>query len=164
MESPSQQEHSHQIQFKTLPAPPHTKPPAYRPAAKHANTPRHTDARGEMRAGRQADALGDAHIESQDLAGRQMLARRLTRRDPRSQQGTGRHAGTHRSKARMEHAGKHKPKRGAHARDTPTGMQLQTKSHGTETCRQRQMQTQKAETDTQTELIKTSGSANSKRY
>lgn len=122
MESPSQQEHSHRIQFKTLPAPPHTKPPAYCPAARRANGLRHTDAWEEMCAGRQADALVDAHIESQDCAGRQMPARRLTRRDPRSQQGTGRHAGTHRSRARTEHAGKHKLKRGAHARDTPTGM------------------------------------------
>lgn len=53
MESPSQQEHSHRIQFKMLPTPAHTKPPTYRPVARRANTPRHTDARGEMHADRQ---------------------------------------------------------------------------------------------------------------
>lgn len=112
----------------------------------------------------QADVLQDARTESQDCVGRQMPAHGLTQRDPRRQKGAGRHAGTHRSRARMEQAGKHTPKQGAHTRDTPTGMWLQAKMARHKNMPTKGMQAQKAETDTQTELIKTSGSANSKRY
>lgn len=114
---------------------------------------------GKVRADRQADAVGDADAERQDCAGGQMPASRLTQRALCSQHGAGRHAGTHRSRVPTECAGKHQPNRGMGERHAN-----RQKSHSPKSCQQRQMQKAETDTHTQTELFKTSGSANSERY
>lgn len=92
-------------------------------------------------------------MESQNCTGRQMPARRPTRRDPRSQQGTGRPARTHRGRPAWKTQANISPSK---ARDSPTITRQKnepTKANANAEGR-----------DRHTELIKTSGSANSERY
>lgn len=131
-----------------------TQPAAYRPAAGRANTPGH----GERETRVQADAPGDARMERQGCAGRQTPACRPTPREPaqpaKAPADMLGHTGAEPVRSTRANARRSQ----AHTRETrvPAG---DVAGH-----KKRADKSKKAETDTQTELIKTLGSANSRRY